>query len=131
MLRKNDRRGSNAIEFALTIPVVVMLLTGIMDYGYFFSQQQVVVHAARTGARRAAVSDPETESAGEVARAAVLQVLEDGGVPGEPKIAVTFGGAAPNATVTVDVRVDYDGLAGLIPLPGALGSTISSRLERQ
>lgn len=131
MQRKNGRRGSNAIEFALTLPMVVMLLTGIMDYGFYFSQQQVVVHAARAGARRAAVSDPETENASEVAKAEVARVLEGGGVTGAAQVGVAFGGVSPNATVTVDVKVDYNGLAGLIPIPGALGSTISSRLERQ
>ena len=131
MQRRKNRRGSNAIEFALTLPLVVALLTGIMDYGFYFSQQQVVVHAARTGARRAAISDPETENAAEVARDAVTQVLTGAGVSGAAKVGVVFSGAAPNATVTVDVKVDYAGLAGLVPIPGALGSTISSRLERQ
>ncbi|MBW2258738.1 MAG: pilus assembly protein [Deltaproteobacteria bacterium] len=52
------RRGANAVEFALVMPVLVMILTGIMEYGWFFSQQIAMVSAVRDsvrgGRRRAA-----------------------------------------------------------------------------
>ena len=47
-----SRRGANALEFALILPVLSAMLMGTIDYGYFYSQQNSVV-SAMNGAIRA------------------------------------------------------------------------------
>jgi Flp pilus assembly protein TadG len=45
-----------AIEFALILPILVVLVFGIIQFGLFFNRQQGVHAAAREGARIAALS---------------------------------------------------------------------------
>lgn len=59
MSRVRDRlrvaRGAELIEFALVLPVMLLILAGILDMGFLFNNYAVVTNAAREGARMAAV----------------------------------------------------------------------------
>jgi Flp pilus assembly protein TadG len=48
-------RGAELIEFALVLPVLLLLLAGILDMGFLFKDWEVVTNAAREGARLAAL----------------------------------------------------------------------------
>lgn len=51
-------QGSSAVEFALVMPVLVLLISGIIGFGFVFSQQIALGNAARQAARSLAVSGP-------------------------------------------------------------------------
>jgi Flp pilus assembly protein TadG len=53
--RFRQEGGVAAVEFALILPVVMMILFGILEFGRVWSQYQVFQGAAREGARCAAV----------------------------------------------------------------------------
>jgi Flp pilus assembly protein TadG len=53
--RLHQERGVAAVEFALILPVVMLILFGILEFGRVWSQYQVFQGAAREGARCAAV----------------------------------------------------------------------------
>lgn len=55
MIRLRDDRGAAAVEFALVCVLLVMLLVGIVQFGRAYTAQLAVTHAAREGARAAAV----------------------------------------------------------------------------
>jgi Flp pilus assembly protein TadG len=52
---RRDERGASLIEFALVLPLLVLLLFGIIEASWAFAQQNDVRHGAREGARLAAV----------------------------------------------------------------------------
>ena len=43
--------GAELIEFALALPLMLVLVTGVFDFGLAFQQYEVVTNAAREGAR--------------------------------------------------------------------------------
>lgn len=47
------RRGASLIEAALILPIVMMFLIGILEYGRYVMMQQVLTNAAREGAHYA------------------------------------------------------------------------------
>ena len=49
------QRGAVAVEFALIMPVLLLILVGTLEFGRVWSQLQVFQGAAREGARCAAV----------------------------------------------------------------------------
>lgn len=53
--RRSDE-GASAVEFAIVSIVLILLLTGIVQFGYTFFQYLEIVHAAREGARWASLS---------------------------------------------------------------------------
>ncbi len=50
-----QQRGAVAVEFALIMPVLLLILVGTLEFGRVWSQMQVFQGAAREGARCAAV----------------------------------------------------------------------------
>src|SRR5688500_6232012 len=53
-----NRSGQAAVELALVLPVILILVVGIIEFGRAYHVKQVVTDAAREGARRAVVQDP-------------------------------------------------------------------------
>src|SRR5438132_12269139 len=60
-LRKG-RRGAAAVEFAIVLPVFVILVFGMIEYGRMVMVQQVITNASREGARRAVLDGATTSS---------------------------------------------------------------------
>lgn len=54
---RGDDSGQALAEFALIMPVLFLLIAGILGFGRAWNLQQVVVDAAREGARAAVVQD--------------------------------------------------------------------------
>jgi Flp pilus assembly protein TadG len=43
--------GAEVIEFALTLPLLLLVVLGIIEFGFMFQEYEVVTNAAREGAR--------------------------------------------------------------------------------
>jgi Flp pilus assembly protein TadG len=57
--RARDRdRGAAAVEFALLLPMLLLLVFGIIDFGRALNAQITLTQAAREGARLAALGTP-------------------------------------------------------------------------
>lgn len=56
-LRKKlkDEKGASAVEFAIILPVLIFILFGIFEFGRAYLDYLSITHAAREGARLAAV----------------------------------------------------------------------------
>lgn len=58
---KNNENGQTLVEFALILPILLLLVMGIIQFGIIFSAQIGITNAAREGARAAAVGYSVTE----------------------------------------------------------------------
>lgn len=78
-MKRNLRseRGAELIEFALVLPLLLMIVLGIVDFGFLFQRMQVVTNAAREGARMAVLPGYATADV----QARVRDFVQTGGVP--------------------------------------------------
>ena len=53
--RLREEKGASAVEFALILPVLTLLLLSIFQFGLAYNNYLAITHAAREGARMAAV----------------------------------------------------------------------------
>lgn len=61
----SSEKGQSAVEFALVLPLLLVLLLGIIEFGWFLNAKITITGAAREGARYLAIhedSDLETIS---------------------------------------------------------------------
>jgi Flp pilus assembly pilin Flp len=116
-MAKNER-GAAAVEFALLLPVLMLILLAIIEFGYAFFIQASVAGAARVGMRNYAINYavPDAQSAA----VALVRV----GVPDAAALVDgTFSGncvAGAQNTLTVTYR--YRSLTGA--LDGMLGDHV-------
>ncbi|WP_090445603.1 TadE/TadG family type IV pilus assembly protein [Natronincola peptidivorans] len=59
-LRKSEN-GQALVELALVLPILLLLVFGMIEFGRVFGTQLVILHGAREGARAAAVGASDTE----------------------------------------------------------------------
>jgi len=115
-----DEHGTAAVEFALVLPLLLVLTLALVQVGLLARDRLLVEAAARAGARSAAV-DPSPDAARTAALAA-----GPGLDPGATSVQVTrAGGRGTPVTVTVDVED-----AILVPFIGwLLGSSVHFHAE--
>jgi TadE-like protein len=94
--RRSADRGAAAVEFALLLPLLLILVFGIIDFGRMLNAQITLTEAAREGARASAL--------GTSASTRVDQLT--GGL-GTVNTSTTACPANPSATDTTTVTVTY------------------------
>ncbi|HVF32530.1 MAG TPA: TadE/TadG family type IV pilus assembly protein [Acidimicrobiales bacterium] len=109
-MRRERDGGQAAVELALVLPLVVLLLLAVVQVTLVARDQILVVHAARNAARAAAV---DAGSDGAAARRAAHESLKSGAV----RVDVQRVGADRRELVVVNVRYTS---ATDVPLVGRL-----------
>jgi Flp pilus assembly protein TadG len=57
-MSKPSRRGQALVEFALVLPIMLLMVVGMLEFARAWNLHQVMTDAAREGARRAVLADP-------------------------------------------------------------------------
>ena len=131
--RLSSRRGANAIEFALVLPVMVALMGGIIEYGWYF-HREVVLEGVVQDVTRVAATTPTTDqrSPQKVAEDELVARLDALGYEGPVNLSVQVTGHYPDARLDVGVALPNESLLGFTSyVPKQLVSTASMRLEDQ
>ena len=133
-------RGAEAVEFALVVPVFLLLVFGVIDFGYMTNRDTMVNNASREGARLGAL-DPVVADIDAKVRQSMSTVEPIGTTP--TKITVTITCRKPDNSAcstfaadaasggTVIVKVDYK-LSWITPVGGTImpgGMTLSRTTE--
>src|ERR671932_178674 len=110
--QQNQERGQSLIELALTLPILMLILTGVLDLGRAYYAYITVTNAAREGARWGA--DYQTDNAGILAAAKA-----EAAGSGFPIDSCTITVSTPNGTsqgnpITVTVSCNYHLITGTI-----------------
>jgi len=120
-----DDGGAAAVEFALVLPLLVVLLLAIVEFGLVFNAQLGVTYAAREGARMAAINVATFSKEAVQERARPLETAKV--AVGDPVLVPDVSGDYYSVTVSYPYQLD-------IPLPGGnqsltLSSTAKMRIE--
>ena len=107
----HDERGAVLVEFAIVLPVLLMLVFGIIQWSIYFNRQQGLQAAAREGARVAALPQSTQSDIKAKVISALAGVLPSGT---NPTITVSPSTSNPcdlqpaGTSVTVKVKVNTD-----------------------
>ena len=77
--RSRHGAGQAMVEFALVIPVFLLVLSGILDFGFMLFTRMSVINAAREGARVAAITADDT-TIDTAVRNRVVSAASSGGI---------------------------------------------------
>jgi hypothetical protein len=137
MTRRTSRRGGNAIEFALTLPLFLAVIVGLMDYGFLFAMQAGIDNAVSLACREGAMVDPGFQANGP--KVTGEQQLDSrsalfcAGVNCTKSCDET-GAVAPNRTLKCQITRPITPLIGFLPAsmyPTSIDSASFYRLEWQ
>lgn len=103
---KTTPRGQAAVEFALVLPLLLILLVGLVEFGRAWNQHQVITDAAREAARKAAIHK-ESVTLDSVLNRAKLGLANAGIDPSTATITANGWDGEPNDDVTVTIDLPY------------------------
>ena len=110
-------RGAVAVEFALLLPLLLLIVFGIIDFGRALNAQITLTQAAREGVRVASVGGTS---------AAVTTRTQNAALPLLTPVAVTVTTCAINAGVGVDAKVVASYIFTFITPVGAFAAMFGS-----
>ena len=126
-----NEQGQTMTEFALVLPILVVFLFGIIQFGIAFNNYVTITDAARAGARKAAVSRESGDPVGDCT-SAVLAATDNLNMT-QPGAGVTCSydpSMTPGTQVQVTVNYPYSiNLFGIPITSGTLTSVMKEKLE--
>lgn len=57
--KMNCKKGQSLVEFALVLPILILLLIGMLEFGRLFNSYMVLLNLSREGARYAATGESD------------------------------------------------------------------------
>lgn len=112
------------VEFAVVVPVLLLLLFGIIDFARAFFQRNNLVAAVREGARFAATQDLPCDGATQTAvRQRVLDYFSSIGDVPPTSIAVATVGTCPRGITTIRVSIANYPFTAITPLFRLIGGS--------
>ncbi len=133
---KNSQAGASALELALVLPLLVMILVGTIEFGFIMYDKAVITNASREAARkgivfRQACGDNGVDTWGTATAEMVTAASSYGATHlvslggGNTPLAVAITGNCCNAGSTLTVNVTYP--YKFLVLPN-FGKTLPSEL---
>jgi Flp pilus assembly protein TadG len=95
--RGSDERGAELIELAIVFPILMLLVAGMVDFGFLFQRYETVTNAAREGARVATLPNYVEQDV----RERVTSYLVSSGLTETPVVTVTY----PTQTLPTSGRI--------------------------
>lgn len=124
-VQKNIRSesGASAVEFALLLPVLMIILFGVIEFGIALYRQSVLTNASREGARLGIVQSVPAITSGAI-NTAITNYLTPAGInPADVTRNIVAGGATGTPViVTLTLPYTFVTLPGFIP---SIASTIT------
>lgn len=93
----NSEKGASVVEFALILPLLLVMLFGIIEFGLILYDQAMLTNASREGARAGIVSSSPRLSEAEIRT--IAHNYLDGHL-------ITFGSSPAQANVTALIPAD-------------------------
>ena len=136
MQRLRRRDGANLVEFALVLPLLLILVFGIVDFGLALYDKAVVTNASREGARAgmvyrhpARVDDAEIEAV--VNNYLASRLVSAGMGSASVSISRTGNSSGDSLTVTVQYFYNHFAIGDLVPGLGSLNLTATTVMRME
>lgn len=111
--RLRNESGQAAIEYALVLPAVILILFLLVNFAFLFNYWNNEQHLASVAARFAAVGVNPGTSKGQSFKEAILDGADANSLRDNARLCVSFpDGRAIGSPVKVEIQYDYTPLAG-------------------
>ena len=96
----NRKGGQGLVEFALVVPLFLLLLFGMVEFGRAWMTKNILTGAAREAVRRAAVQE-DFATSDSMAKQRATEVLNSAGIGAPPAVVTVNSYDSPEPTLEV------------------------------
>ena len=124
-MKKQNHKGQSLVEFAIMLPLFVLLLVATIQFGLVLANYVALNHAAVVGARTASVGGDGVAAA---QKAAGTFIKNTSGLTVTPADTTVGGDAAEQITVQYNLKLIFTGF--VLPNPLPISATSIMRKEQ-
>ena len=135
---RRRRQGSNAIEFVLCLPIFIVVLSAVFDFGWLLFQQSSLDAAVNLGCRAGSLVDPgevdeNVDMVAERAEEETWEALDlmGGGTCSDCDFSAALEGDFPTRSLHCEVERSFRPLLGFTFGERRIGSSQATRMEWQ
>jgi Flp pilus assembly protein TadG len=123
-----NERGQTMVEFALVVPILLVVVFSIIQFGILYNHYITLTDATRVGARKGAVSRTAVNPI--ALTIAATRAAAPGLTPAKLGVTAVATAWAPGADITVEATYPYDiDVLGIVVASGTLRSKTVERVE--
>ena len=126
-----SKKAQSMVEMAIMLPVLLLLLIGIMDFGRILGGYMIIHELARDGVRAGVVGSTKSEIITQIKDNAVLLTVVDSDITVTPS---SDGSRNVGDPLIVSIKHDFEILTpfigGIIPDPWTLTAEYVMRIEQ-
>ena len=133
MQRKlQSESGASAVEFALLLPVLMVILFGIIEFGMALYRQSILTNASREGARLGIVQSVPAITNAQI-NAAIDNYLTPAGIPpgNVTRTIVAGGNTGTPVQVTLTLPYTFSVLPGLTSVAPLINITARTEMRHE
>lgn len=125
----NSKKGQALVETALTLPLLLLILMGIVEFGRIFNAYLIVTNASREGARYAAINSTDTTVNSAITN--LTQTLDQSQITVtiNPTQAGRTSGNPVTVTVNYNLQIITPFINVIIPSPYKVSASTTMRVE--
>ena len=128
-MRRLDERGQALVELALVLPILLLVLMGIVDFGRVFHGHLAVTSASRQAAREASLGRTDAEIMTAARNAASPLAPEQIVVTVTPAFSARQAGTSIEVTVTYSLEIITPLIQPFLPNPYQVRARVVTRRE--
>ena len=126
--KHRSESGASAVEFALLLPLLMMILFGILEFGLALYRQAILTNASREGARLGIVQSTPAITTAQI-NAAIDTYLTSAGIPPGDVSRTIVAGGVTGTPVQVGLTLPYTyvvlpGLTSITPTINLVATTV-------
>ncbi len=124
-----DAKGQSMVETALILPIIILILFGIIEFGRIFNAYIIIGNASREGVRHAVVGGSDLDIIGTINYNTSMLDAENLSITITPISANRVRGTAVTVQVNYDIDIVVPIISSIIPNPFTLTSKTVMRME--
>lgn len=134
-MKKLNERGVMAAEFAILLPVLLLILFGTMEFGMMMYGREIVTNATREGARYGIVAQTPAVTSAQMITQATTYLTGTGVAPASVTFSAPACCGATGTPVTMNAIYRYQWLIPYIPtlvgLPSPFPISITTTMRHE
>lgn len=124
-----NQNGQTLVEMAFVLPILLLVLMGIVEFGRIFNAELIITNASREGARVAAVGGSDTDVSNSVFNATPTLQHSNMSVTVNPLEDGRSRGLQVTVTTRYNLTLITPLLGGVLPNPFTITSQTTMRIE--
>jgi Flp pilus assembly protein TadG len=123
------KEGQAVVETALVLPIIIIILAGIIDFGLLFNNYMIISNAAREAARRASIGSTDLQIRTTVTNQTSTLQQSKLRTTIYPSESLRRKGEEVSVTIDYDYKLITPIISAIIPNPVHLKRNVVMRIE--